>query len=261
MTSSVAKRSVRGKYEIPNSIRLNWRLLRLPSLKTSTFQYGLFGELASYAIAAEPSSDSVNPQHWDAPPHRHFVNLRTICSDRTGTEVVDPTEMLGFARRYGLLYRTIDPRIDDPEESKNLVQFVEKSNSLDRIRELGDCCGYEEFRELTSLHSLALLKHVWRTGSGHALQAIADSIAESLQSYVEAKTGSLVTIVPDAWTLICMLILRDHASEKTAVCANPECPAPLFLKSRKTQKICEQGDCVAWAQRRYALNWWHKQKC
>jgi hypothetical protein len=45
---------------------------------------------------------------------------------------------------------------------------------------------------------------------------------------------------------------------KMAFCGNPECPAPHFLKGRKTQRFCERGSCAAYGQRQHALNWWRR---
>jgi len=45
--------------------------------------------------------------------------------------------------------------------------------------------------------------------------------------------------------------------ERLRICGNPECPTPYFLARRKDQKYCERGDCTSYAQRQYALKWWH----
>ncbi len=39
-------------------------------------------------------------------------------------------------------------------------------------------------------------------------------------------------------------------------CANPECPSPYFLRSKKTQRFCERPACAAYGQRQHKLNWW-----
>lgn len=46
---------------------------------------------------------------------------------------------------------------------------------------------------------------------------------------------------------------------KFAVCSNPKCPAPYFLFKRRTQRICERGECTAFVQRKFALAWWDKE--
>ena len=71
--------------------------------------------------------------------------------------------------------------------------------------------------------------------------------------------GEVLLATRDLWKLICFLFLLDKKRGKTGVCANPNCPAPYFLKLRRTQKICEQGECVTWAQRKYALGWWNRE--
>lgn len=61
----------------------------------------------------------------------------------------------------------------------------------------------------------------------------------------------------DLWTMICFLFLRDLTAGKLGICENPDCPAPYYKKKRSTQKFCEAGPCVAFAQRQYALRWWN----
>ena len=63
----------------------------------------------------------------------------------------------------------------------------------------------------------------------------------------------------DLWTSICFLFLMDHTAGKIGLCKNPDCPAPYFRKKRKTQKFCEAGPCVAYAQRQYSLDWWNRE--
>jgi len=104
------------------------------------------------------------------------------------------------------------------------------------------------------------LKYAWKSGDKRTVEEIAEYTSESLRPHVDVATGAVAIKVADAWTMTCLLFLRDHAAGKTAVCANPECPAPYFLRSRKTQKICEAGECVAWAQRNYSLKWWRENE-
>ncbi|PYP91603.1 MAG: hypothetical protein DMG65_07145 [Candidatus Angelobacter sp. Gp1-AA117] len=48
------------------------------------------------------------------------------------------------------------------------------------------------------------------------------------------------------------------------ICQNRACPAPYFVANRKDQKMCDNADCKAEAQRQFALDYWkregHKQR-
>src|ERR1051326_3749852 len=57
---------------------------------------------------------------------------------------------------------------------------------------------------------------------------------------------------------ICILFLRDYSMGRTALCANPDCHSPYFIKKRKTQKFCEAGPCTEQAQREQKREWWRK---
>jgi hypothetical protein len=43
------------------------------------------------------------------------------------------------------------------------------------------------------------------------------------------------------------------------VCQNPNCPAPYFVANRKDQKMCDNADCKAEAQRHFALDYWNRE--
>jgi hypothetical protein len=70
------------------------------------------------------------------------------------------------------------------------------------------------------------------------------------------KAGNAELVPEDLWSAICVLFLRDRAAGKTAVCENPDCPAPYFIRKRKTQKFCEAGPCVGYGARQRANKWW-----
>src|SRR5260221_9081429 len=73
-------------------------------------------------------------------------------------------------------------------------------------------------------------------------------------------SGGFVHLRPkDLWRSVCFLYLLDYQAHKLGFCGNPDCPAPYFRKKRKTQKYCEQGPCVQYAQRQYSLDWWNRK--
>ena len=58
--------------------------------------------------------------------------------------------------------------------------------------------------------------------------------------------------------LLALAIAAGEWMAKMAVCCNPECPAPYFLKKRTTQRFCERGPCVEYGQQQHALSWWRR---
>ena len=59
---------------------------------------------------------------------------------------------------------------------------------------------------------------------------------------------------------IWLLFVRDSWAGKTAICANPDCPNPYFIRKRKTQKYCEAGPCVNEALKGQKLKWWKNNR-
>ncbi len=88
------------------------------------------------------------------------------------------------------------------------------------------------------------------------LQYIEDSAGRYMKFSWVFKAGNAELVAEDLWSAICVLFLRDRAAGKTAVCENPDCPAPYFIRKRKTQKFCEAGPCVDYGARQRAYKWW-----
>lgn len=255
-TSSKRRRRRASPYLFTGSIVADWELIRDPTLVYH--QLNIFAEFGQYIIAGHPTGNPVVSTSWKEPPHRYFANLR-ISRTQEG-DLVDPSEMLGFVKRYGFLFRSSEGDEDDQHTGiRYWSQNVEPWTFTEPPRDFSDAGRQEYFIGAALNHSLGLLKYVWKSGDELAIKAIAKSIEPKLQPHVE-NDGGITIHAGDAWTFICILILRDHAAGKTAICANPECSAPFFVKSRKTQKICELGECVIWAQRKHALKWWHDHR-
>jgi hypothetical protein len=180
--------------------------------------------------------------------------------------------MLWFTKRYGLLDNLLARKgdkewtrflkhegfIDYLKAKEDRLMLVESSPSVETISK--EIAGYssEQVRRMAGTQSL--LKYTWRSGDERALDAIDLYLSGGLPIHFKIDEGCFRIYVANVQRLILMLFLRDHAAGKTAICANPDCPAPYFLKSRRTQKICEAGECVAWAQRNYSLKWWRENR-
>jgi hypothetical protein len=101
------------------------------------------------------------------------------------------------------------------------------------------------------------LRDAWR-GNDDAFQYIRNSITKHMKTTWEIRKGRIEVSADDLWSTVCILFLCDHAAHKTAICANPDCQSPYFIKKRTTQKFCESGPCTEYAQRQYALKWWNR---
>lgn len=76
---------------------------------------------------------------------------------------------------------------------------------------------------------------------------------------ISGTRGQYVRVVPNDGILPLALALGvSELWPKMAVCGNPECPNPYFLKGRKKQRFCERPACSAYGQREHKRNWWHE---
>jgi hypothetical protein len=162
---------------------------------------------------------------WPEPPHIAFANLRAE----------DPRAAEAFTKRYGVLSRLYRDR-DDPDGQRFTIDsatFIVKQEGL---------------------------RQAW-PGEHSDISALIDiegEVEESFDTDVGVALGYVQLRPKDLWASICFLFLWDAQAGRLGICGNPECPAPYFRKKRKTQKYCEQGPCVQYAQRQYSLDWWNR---
>jgi len=280
--NSSARRKRNRGYVFPCDIETDWQLpegLELgPFVGPHNYSFNVLSPhkgTDGYSIFGKIEGSRVNPASWKESPHRAFVNLPSRATSTSEMEMIDPKAMLWFTRRYGFLCGVSKssnrPPSYDPtlrieylaclKEANDCLMPVEGCMNLQSIVRLASKYGLKLLLEdRTVPWSQALLKFVWQSNDRQILADFANHASRDLTSHCDYETGEIITTIKSVWSLICLLIVRDRAAGKTAVCANPECPAPYFLKSRKTQKICEAGDCVAWAQRNYALKWWRENE-
>ena len=102
------------------------------------------------------------------------------------------------------------------------------------------------------------LRKAWK-GDLHSLQYLQDQVAVYMHPGWKFERDRIRVFPENLWSVVCITFLQDHAAGRTGVCGNPNCPAPYFIKQRRTQKFCEAGPCVAYAQRLYALSWWNRE--
>lgn len=168
---------------------------------------------------------------WREQPHIACANLR----------VEDPQSVMAYMRRYGMPCNF----------GKTDHLYVKFEVSYNTIREAQE-----------------ILRNAWKNTLPYDSEGeVRVSCVTELEAYVEENMQASVIVpagvthlqIENLWTLIAFLFLHDYAARKLGICANPDCPAPYFKKKRITQKFCEAGPCVAFAQRQYSLKWWNSE--
>lgn len=101
------------------------------------------------------------------------------------------------------------------------------------------------------------VRAAWQ-GDPKSLESLQKTIRESRRTVMTFTERGLEIQSRDLLGDICLLTLRDAHAGRTGECANPECANRYFIKRRVTQKFCESGPCVVYAQRKYAMQWWDK---
>jgi predicted RNA-binding Zn ribbon-like protein len=100
-----------------------------------------------------------------------------------------------------------------------------------------------------------ILRRAWR-GDKDAIASLEGMTRTQFRWHFNGKHAELTP--EDLWTAIVLLFLRDHAAGRTAICANPGCPSPYFVRKRKTQKYCQSGSCTDYGVRLSTNLWWAK---
>jgi hypothetical protein len=198
--------------------------------------------------------EDVTEERWSEPPHIAFANLR----------VEDPQAVDAFVKRYGILHWNAASRAFPEKESnvgtrENILRIRDRNQQELKTRLENAIQGSPrpENRQF-SVESFGLfldqdhLQGVWE--DAEPVEELEAQVAAS----VVIKQDIVELVSEDLWALICFLSVRDYKTERLGICENPDCPARYFRKNRRTQKFCEQGPCVAYAQRQYSLGWWNR---
>ena len=192
------------------------------------------------------------PRKPDAPPnaqpHEELVNIGD-----------DAASVDNFLKRWG--------QVDAPLKTENVEDGGEKHTVI-RVRHplwdrSGLEVGYRNALRGAWVSDPKLLEEFAGPPPYRNAPSALIFIYEQARLYNKTRwlfANGGIQLIPDSlWSTICMLFLRDHAAHKTGFCANPECANPYFLRKRRTQKYCEAGPCVAYAQRRYSLSYWNRE--
>lgn len=91
-----------------------------------------------------------------------------------------------------------------------------------------------------------LLRQAWKNDP----QSL-KKISKDVKARVDVSPRGIDIAVVDLRNLICLMFLRDHHTSKTAVCGNPDCYSPYFLRQRLGQKYCTHKCAVLMNVRRF----------
>jgi hypothetical protein len=166
-------------------------------------------------LASDPfpaaSETPIELSRWREPPHLFLANMPLEMAD------LGPTYR--FTKRYGFLVGRVDVA------GGSFIVDVPK------------IAGLQD-----------LIRKAW-AGDETTIKELERDLAPEIRLLVRAKEIEIG--VDDLWTLTRLLFLRDCGAKKTRVCANPDCPAPYFLQTRKGQKFCTHRCAVLVNVRRF----------
>jgi hypothetical protein len=91
------------------------------------------------------------------------------------------------------------------------------------------------------------------------LYMLAHLQAKTMWSAATGRESAARPNPPHSWAdnVAAAVIFALRIAERLAVCPNPECPAPLFIRKRKNQGQCSP-ECARWAQRKAKLDYWNR---
>lgn len=214
--------------------------------------YPIHGVLSYYS----PQKADEKGVVWPAPPHLYFANL-----------ILDWKSLLAFDRQYGALL------VEHWQMAPDLQSILLKAPNLTEEERQRWTASGRKFEIAVSESDVqvakamqSLLRDAWN-GTPLAIELIEHGDSHHAQrealgpprlAVATLKPGVAV-YAKDMWSFIRIAFLLDYERGRVKVCGNPNCPVPYFLAKRRDQRICERGDCTAWAQRQWALNWWNME--
>lgn len=136
---------------------------------------------------------------------------------------------------------------------KSLILEPSRETRRERIKELTSK-PIDEQKRLIVFRFRELLRQAW--GGDTAAFKDIQSLAIADTNFTIAQNGQLELIVENPLAKVCILFLRDFGAGRLAVCANPSCASPFFVRSRRTQKFCDVPACMVYSHRVSANKYW-----
>jgi hypothetical protein len=195
------------------------------------------------SIAVIPGGERLGVFGVKHPPHVALANL--LDNEKAALKFVESFGPLFSSREY--LRNNSDARSLLPLPHAESVRELLKQHPGADFYHYGTSLIYQQ-RDI--------LRKAWE-GDRSAIESMRQHAAANVTSQWKFHHGRIDITAPDAWTVVCVLFLIDHESGNTVICENNEdCPAPYFVRKRRTQKFCESGPCVAHGQRLRSRKWW-----
>jgi hypothetical protein len=144
---------------------------------------------------------------------------------------------------------------EQPHEA--FVNLKDDEASIERFARQWGPVAQRPLMDAAKLGFRDTLRKAWH-GDVAGLEEVKDWIDRYMATSLKFSDGRIEMVPADLLCTIFLLFLRDHFAGRTAICANPNCAQPFFVKSKSKQKLCELRECAAYAQRQYALKWWNE---
>ncbi|MGB2676915.1 MAG: hypothetical protein WAN12_07530 [Candidatus Acidiferrum sp.] len=236
----------------------------------------------------------INLNDWKDMPHVALANILTYDEQGIPTTKpepglrIDPKSVERFVRTYGGFRDAYGGNLEDGYYAggtfeQEIAEVAQRQESLRRawsfrtgipriipsqVPDLLKKALYEEYGELLDRNGAMTPEASATIDLAHVEDEIGWKRFDLEESHFSVKLfpgeryDEIALTTDDLWKFISYLFLRDFLAGKIGVCGNPDCPAPYYLKSRSDQKFCQsgKGECTAYAQRQYALKWWHEKK-
>jgi hypothetical protein len=201
----------------------------------------------------------INKEAWKDAPHIALANIPTYdgqgqpnLKPAPGARI-DPKSVERFVRVYGGFIGAYGDDLEDAYDEDGGIfdqDIAEVAKHQDGLRQAWLLPPETGTGEAT----LGIQSKIgWEIGSEHTFK---------VNMFPGLRYDEIDLTTNDLWGFIGYLFLRDFTAGKIGFCGNPDCPAPYYLKSRSDQQYClsGKGTCTAYAQRQYALKWWHENR-
>jgi hypothetical protein len=103
-----------------------------------------------------------------------------------------------------------------------------------------------------------VLRQAW--GGDQAALGTIRLLGQASANLALTKHGQIELIVNDLLGMTCILFLRDFGAGRLGLCANPQCPSPFFVRSRRTQKFCGLAACMVLSHQVSANKYWNRHR-
>jgi hypothetical protein len=179
------------------------------------------------------------------------TKARGFLTELANLRNADPAQLLRFARLFGPWVTTLFEATIEQTENGTQPRAIDSPLAVGSL--LTSIAIGPTFGPLMTFAQM--LRHAWERPTTQQREiGVFRLLLDASELYGRASNHRFAIAIEPIGIILLEAI---HSADRMRICGNPECAAPYFIATRRSQKFCSE-DCTKPAQREYKRRWWNE---